>query len=148
MRVLVLPLFTVLLIACGSAEEATESAAEGPTPEVSEAATYGNVSPQELQGLLEAGEAHAFDANGESTRSSRGVVPGATLLTSSSRYELSELPADHGAHLVFYCGNTDCRASDGAAERALEAGYERVDVMRDGIAGWVEAGLPTDQPES
>ena len=34
------------------------------------------------------------DANGKETRASQGVIPGAVLLTSSSTYAVSELPAD------------------------------------------------------
>ena len=36
-----------------------------------------------------------------------------------------------------------CRASDAAAERAANAGYTNVNVMRDGIKGWANAGEPT-----
>jgi rhodanese-related sulfurtransferase len=66
---------------------------------------------------------------------------------SSSRYDVDgELPADRDAHLVFYRAKESCGASHAAAERALAAGFERVDVMRAGIAGWVEAGYETEQP--
>jgi rhodanese-related sulfurtransferase len=34
-------------------------------------------------------------------------------------------------------------ASHEAARRAIKAGYENVDVMSDGIAGWKAAGDPT-----
>jgi len=68
-----------------------------------------------------------------------GTVPNAVLLTSSSEYQMSELPAE--GLLVFYCGSTQCTASDNAATRAREAGRE-VAVMRPGIRGWVDAGKP------
>ena len=90
-----------------------------------------------------------MDANGTQTRAANGVVPGARLLTSSGRYDPdTELPEDHAAALVFYCANNDCRASDGAAERARQAGFEDVNIMREGIAGWVEAGQQTEPPSS
>ena len=49
---------------------------------------------------------HIYDANGVSTRTQYGVIPSATLLTSDDEYDLSVLPADKKARLVFYCANT------------------------------------------
>ena len=49
------------------------------------------------------------DANGEPTRQQMGVVPGAVLLTDSESFAISELPADKGKPLVFYCANTQLR---------------------------------------
>lgn len=127
-------LFSIALASACSEEEGP------PIPELSVA---------QVATMLEAGEAVAVDANGESTRRERGVVPGARLLSSSGSYDPeAELPSDKATTLVFYCGNTDCRASDGAAERARNAGYTNVNVMRAGIAGWVEAGREVDHPES
>ena len=136
-RRLALPLlFGLLALGCG--EEAADTDEPAPIPELAVA---------EAAALFEAGDAIPVDANGAQTRSERGVVPGARLLTSSGSYDpAEELPADTSSHLVFYCGNTDCHASDGAANRARDAGYERVSVMRPGIAGWVEAGRPVEQP--
>ena len=83
------------------------------------------------------------DANGKETRSKQGIIPGAVLLTSSSTYAVTELPADKNAKLVFYCANDKCSASHAAAKRALENGYKNVAVLPDGIAGWKQAGQPT-----
>jgi rhodanese-related sulfurtransferase len=92
---------------------------------------------------IAAGQAQAVDANGPATRKRMGVVPGAVLLTDSESFAVSELPADKGKALVFYCANTECSASHEAAEKALTAGYQHVEVMPDGIAGWVKAGKKT-----
>jgi rhodanese-related sulfurtransferase len=82
-----------------------------------------------------------FDANGESTRAKVGLVPTAVPLTSSSDYDVkATLPPDHASALVFYCANTMCTASHEAAERAIEAGYTNVSVMKEGIYGWQKAG--------
>lgn len=122
------------------ASACSEEPAGAPIPELGVA---------DVARMLEAGDAVAVDANGESTRRERGVIPGARLLSSSGSYDpAAELPADTATTLVFYCGNTDCRASDGAAARARDAGYSNVNVMRAGIAGWVEAGQRVDHPES
>jgi len=127
-------LSSIVLVA-GCSEESTSAIPE--------------LSVERAAAMFEAGEAVAVDANGASTRQEHGVVPGARLLTSSGSYDpAAELPADHATALVFYCGNTDCRASDGAAERAREAGYANVNVLRAGIAGWVEAGHPVERPQS
>lgn len=83
------------------------------------------------------------DANNVRTRERAGVVPGATILSSSSKYDPArELPGDKGAPLVFYCANKLCTASHKAAETAIRAGYRDVSVMEDGIQGWRDAGRP------
>src|SRR5437660_1111754 len=46
-----------------------------------------------------------FDADGDKTRDRFGVIPGAHLLSSPDKYDLSELPADKNAKLVFYCAD-------------------------------------------
>ena len=94
---------------------------------------------------ITSGKATAVDANGEATRKHMGVVPGAVLLSDSETYQVSELPTDKSTPLVFYCANTACSASHQAAEKAVTAGYEHVEVMGDGIAGWVKAGKQTQQ---
>lgn len=88
------------------------------------------------------------DANGKSTRESQGVIPGAVLLTSSTGYDVKELPTAKENTLVFYCANENCGASKQAARKALEAGYTDVAVLPEGIAGWKKAGQTTAKPNS
>ena len=66
-RTFVLPLSLLLLSACSGQSEDTS-----PIPEV---------SVEEAAARIAAGTAVAVDANGAETRSERGVVPGARLLT-------------------------------------------------------------------
>jgi hypothetical protein len=47
-----------------------------------------------------------YDVNGADTRAKFGVIPGAKLLDSDQSYDLSVLPSDKDAQLVFYCANT------------------------------------------
>lgn len=101
------------------------------------------VTVEQAAQQITAGKAQAVDANGIATRQHMGVVPGAVLLTDSESYQLTELPKDKAAPLVFYCANTACSASHEAAAKALTAGYQHVEVMSDGIAGWVKAGNKT-----
>ena len=129
----------VLCSACNSkptgsqdAKPAAQAAAKA-TPELSVA---------EVASALRDKRATVLDANGPETRQQYGVVPGAVLLSDHRNYALTELPSDKKQPLVFYCGGTQCRASDAAASRAQSAGYASVSVMREGIKGWVAAGNP------
>ncbi len=132
-----------------AAETTAAPEKEEPAEEKVEAeAKYDEWDVDKVATAVEAKSAVPVDANSDDTRKEKGVVPGAVLLTSSSRYEISELPSDKSAELVFYCGSTSCTASDTAAERALENGYTNVHVMRAGIKGWKEAGKPTETPNS
>lgn len=88
-------------------------------------------------------KAKVIDANSSEFRVKNGTVPGAVLLTSSSTYDLKELPAQKDASLVFYCANSMCSASESAAKRAAQAGYTNVAVMPDGLMGWKAAGQKT-----
>jgi rhodanese-related sulfurtransferase len=100
------------------------------------------VSIEQADEALRAG-AIAVDANSERTRKKHGTVPNAILLTSSSKYDLAQLPKDKSSDLIFYCSNTRCTASDAAAERASNSGYSNVRIMREGIKGWKDAGKAT-----
>jgi len=99
------------------------------------------VSVDELDQMLASKDCQAVDANGDATRKQMGVIPGAVLLTDMD--SIGNLPADKAKRLVFYCANTACSASHYAAEKAIAAGYTRVKVLPDGIAGWVKAGKKT-----
>ena len=79
------------------------------------------------------------DANNDDARKNAGVVPGAILLSSYNQYAMTELPADKKTALVFYCYNSYCQASHAAANRAYQAGYKDVSIMKAGIAGWNKA---------
>jgi rhodanese-related sulfurtransferase len=106
------------------------------------------VSLDEAAKLQKDARATFLDANDADTRGHWGVIPGATLLTSSADYSLAELPKDKNAKLVFYCANTRCTASQHAAARAAKAGYSDVNVLPEGIIGWKGAGKPTSVPRS
>ena len=55
----------------------------------------------------------------------------------------SELPADKGKPLVFYCANTHCGASHTAAEKARLAGYTNVKFLPEGIAAGSRPASPS-----
>lgn len=135
---------------CLGCEDASPAAAtEEPAAEKAEAtaedtqeAAIPEVSVVDAAKALEGG-AVAVDANSEKTRKEHGTVPGAVILTSSSKYDLAQLPGNKSTDLIFYCSNTKCTASDAAAERASSSGYTNVHIMREGIKGWKEAGKTT-----
>ncbi len=56
--------------------------------------------------------------------------------------DVSLLPTDKDAKLVFYCKNTWCMASHAGARFALEQGYQNSSVYAEGIDGWIKAGKP------
>jgi len=104
-------------------------------------ATVPTVSVDQLDRMLASHECRAVDANGDTTRRRMGVIPGAVLLRDMDAVD--QLPADKSTGLVFYCANPACGASHEAAEHAITAGYTHVQVLPEGIAGWVKAGKQT-----
>ena len=144
--------FAVAVLACsglvmGCQRSHTDGAAASKGTAVAETPIKLVTVPEVAQ-FVSAKSATVLDANDPQTRREKGVVPGAVLLSSYRDYSLSELPAEKGAKLVFYCGGVMCRASDAAAEKAASAGYTDVSVMREGIKGWDKAGQKTDTPRS
>ena len=141
MRILFLSLaLSILLIGCKDASPAAAPAAANEAKEAP--AEIPEISVEDADKAIQAA-AVAVDANSASTREKNGTVPGAVILTSSYKYDLAQLPEDKSKDLIFYCSNTNCTASDSAAERASTHGYEKVHVMREGIKGWKDAGKPT-----
>ena len=136
---------SLLLVGCESTSPAsgeTSAVAEDSAKDTQELNEINTISVEDAAAALQSG-AVAVDANSQRTREKYGTGPDAVMLTSTSKYELTELPGDKSKDLIFYCSNTFCTASDNAAERASANGYEKVHVMRKGIKGWKEAGNPT-----
>ncbi len=132
----------VLAVACHSAPSTDQATPSAPTA-AAPAKPVAEVTVSDVEGFIKNKSATVFDANDGDTRKEYGVVPGAVLLASHKEYPLSILPATKSDKLVFYCGGTQCRASDAAAARAASAGYSDVNVMRAGIRGWKDAGRAT-----
>jgi rhodanese-related sulfurtransferase len=129
-----------LAVACHTSSSTSSS--EQAAPSGAEDKKIAEVSVNDVERFVKDKSATILDANDGDTRKEYGVVPGAVLL-SGKNYPLSALPASKTDKLVFYCGGTQCRASDKAAVRAASAGYSDVSVMRAGIRGWKEAGQAT-----
>jgi rhodanese-related sulfurtransferase len=131
-----------LAVACHSSPNAEQAAPSAPAA-AADAKPVAEVTVSDVETFIKDKSATVFDANDADTRKEYGVVPGAVLLASHKDYPLSVLPAAKSDKLVFYCGGTQCRASDAAAKRAATAGYSDVSVMRAGIRGWKDAGQAT-----
>jgi rhodanese-related sulfurtransferase len=59
------------------------------------------------------------------------------------QFDLSKLPADKGAPLVFFCNAGECWKSYKASVLTRDAGYKEIYWLRGGMPEWVAKGLPT-----
>ena len=118
----------------GCAKAHDDAASSAPAP-------IAPVSVDQLDRMLASHDCVAVDANENTTRQRMGVIPGAVILRDGELAD--QLPRDKAEHLVFYCANEACRASEEAAKQAVIAGYTHVQVRPAGIAGWVRAGKKT-----
>ncbi len=114
------------------------------TPAAIAAAPIAELTVDQVDHLLADRACTPVDANGDPLRRQLGTLPGAVLLGDIDA-PLTNLPPDKATQLVFYCANTSCGALHLAADKARTAGYTRVAVMPDGIAGWVKAGKTTSK---
>ena len=62
---------------------------------------------------------------------------------SQDAFDLSKLPTDKAAPVVFFCNAGSCWKSYKASVAAMKAGYTKVQWFRSGMPEWVTAGLPT-----
>jgi rhodanese-related sulfurtransferase len=59
-------------------------------------------------------------------------------------FDLTKLPADRNAPIVFYCNAGECWKSYKASVVATRAGYTRVSWFRGGMPEWKSRKLPTE----
>lgn len=62
---------------------------------------------------------------------------------SKDDFDLSKLPADKNAPLVFFCNAGECWKSYKASVVAQKAGYTKINWLRGGLPEWAAKGLPT-----
>jgi rhodanese-related sulfurtransferase len=62
---------------------------------------------------------------------------------SQDQFDLSKLPADKAAAVIFFCNSGTCWRSYKAAVVARDAGYRNVHWFRGGMPEWTAKGLPT-----
>lgn len=71
-------------------------------------------------------------------------LPGAINLPLEFVDEASEILPDKDVEIIVYCMDTECPASEEAAQELETMGYVNVRDYVEGKQGWVEAGLPTE----
>jgi rhodanese-related sulfurtransferase len=59
-------------------------------------------------------------------------------------FDLSKLPTDKSATMVFYCNGAECWKSYKAATLATRAGYKKVFWLRLGLPEWKSKGFPVE----
>jgi rhodanese-related sulfurtransferase len=59
-------------------------------------------------------------------------------------FDMSKLPADKNAPVVFYCNAGECWKSYKASVVALKAGYNKISWFRGGIPEWKSKGYPVE----
>jgi rhodanese-related sulfurtransferase len=62
---------------------------------------------------------------------------------SQDQFDLSKLPSNKGAPLVFFCNAGECWKSYKASVVAQKAGYTKINWFRGGFPEWSSKGLPT-----
>ena len=67
----------------------------------------------------------------------------ASFDATQDQFDLSKLPADKAAPLVFFCNAGECWKSYKASVVAMKAGYTKINWFRGGVPEWLKAGLPT-----
>ncbi len=63
---------------------------------------------------------------------------------SQDSFDLSKLPADKNAPVVFQCNGPECWKSYKSSAAAIKAGYKKVYWFRGGYPEWKAKGLPTE----
>jgi rhodanese-related sulfurtransferase len=115
------------------------------------------ISVDEGKTLASARGAAFFDTR-NAMNFGKGHVPGAVSASykeksdkvadfdaSKDDFDLSKLPADKNAKLVFYSDGPTGWKSYKAAVLAAKAGYRNVMYMRSGFADWEAKGLPVER---
>ena len=59
---------------------------------------------------------------------------------SADQFDLSKLPSDKNAEMIFYCNGLDCWKSYKASTTAIKAGYKKVYWLRGGLPEWKSKG--------
>ena len=63
---------------------------------------------------------------------------------SADSFDLSKLPSDKNAAVVFYCNGLDCWKSYKASVVAIKAGYKKIQWLRGGFPEWKGKGFATE----
>jgi rhodanese-related sulfurtransferase len=113
-----------------------------------------NVSAEEVKKLIDSGvpviDTRVAAEYAEKTIKGAISVPykeksakDAAFDPSQDQFDLSKLPGNKGAPLVFFCNAGECWKSYKASVVAQKAGYTKINWFRGGFPEWSSKGLPT-----
>lgn len=110
------------------------------------------ITVEQAQSMI--GKAAFFDMR-SAVNYGKGHVKGAVALpygqksdfvedfdASKDKFDMTKLPSDKNAPIVFYSDGPNGWKSYKAARLTVQAGYKNVSWMREGTAGWTAKGLP------
>lgn len=146
LRALVAPGFVGLVLGLGAptahAEE-SEAPAWNAAPRT-DRAEAGGLQFITLEGLKQAlaEGAHVLDANRPRTYA-RAHLAGA-ISVGGAPLTKAQLPENSDDLVVIYCASVQCPSSRMVARQALALGHRNVQVFKEGLKGWLAAGLPTE----
>jgi len=84
----------------------------------------------------EKGKYYLFDSR-PAPRFQEGAIPTAVNLPYPAfDKQVSKLPADKKALIIFYCSGPTCNMSPGSADKAKKLGYTNIKVYKDGMPDW------------
>jgi rhodanese-related sulfurtransferase len=131
----------------------TATAGKTPTPETLKGGKV--ITAGEARALAGKGGVYFFDMR-KAVNYGRGHIPGAVsnpykwtskgdVKTRTGEFDLSRLPSDKNAAVVFYSDGPTGWKSYKAAREAIKAGYKNVLYFRGGSAAWFEKGYPVEK---
>jgi len=144
------PLKKAVFVVLGTLSVSLALAAETPTS----LAGVKNVTAEEVKKMLDTGvpviDTRVAAEYAEKTIKGAVSVPykeksakAADFDASVDQFDLSKLPANKGAPLVFFCNSGECWKSYKASVVAHKAGYSKINWFRGGFPEWSSKGLPT-----
>jgi rhodanese-related sulfurtransferase len=107
------------------------------------AGEFAEITIPELKKAIADKSVTIIDVNGSDSYKA-GHIPTAIDFGKDGATLEKSLPTDKSALVVAYCGGPKCQAYQAAAKKAKELGYTNVKRLTAGIAGWKEAGEPTE----
>jgi rhodanese-related sulfurtransferase len=107
------------------------------------AGEFAEITIPELKKAIAEKSVTVIDVNGSDSYKA-GHIPTAIDFGKDGAVLEKSLPTDKSALIVAYCGGPKCQAYQAAAKKVKELGYTNVKHLSAGIAGWKEAGEPTE----
>jgi rhodanese-related sulfurtransferase len=107
------------------------------------AGEFADITIPELKKAIADKSVTIIDVNGSESYKV-GHIPTAIDFGKDGATLEKSLPTDKSALVVAYCGGPKCQAYQAAAKKAKKLGYTNVKHLTAGIAGWKEAGEPTE----